>query len=354
MTQAASTVPGRTPTLARDALGGAIAALFTIPAAMAFGALVVAPLGAGHLVDGVVMGLTGAAVAGLLAGLAGNRSLGLTAPGGQLAVLLASAVAAVAAQEIAVPPVLAVGSAALIAGVVQIACGLLRCGRLVAYLPYPVVAGCGTGAAAVIVLSQAPALVGQGVGAGLGSLFTAWNPGAVAAGGAAIVASLLARRWWPRLPEVVPGLLAGCLAHWGLAQLGADYLGPTVGRVPTVVPMIDGLAAAGAVEGSALLRMLGTVAPIAIAAGVLGSIVSLVASAIIEGQSGQRRDGNRELLAQGLGNIGAGCSGGLPGSLSESRSLLAWRSGAQGRVAAISHALLEYCWFCEIPVRRPA
>ena len=105
-----------------DVIGGALSALFTIPAAMAFGALVVAPLGTAFLVDGVVMGLTGAAVAGLVAAAVGSRGIALTAPSGQLAVMLATAVT-LAADEPAirsVPPVVVVACTAGIAGVAQI------------------------------------------------------------------------------------------------------------------------------------------------------------------------------------------------------------------------------------------
>ena len=90
-----STPPGKkisaTGSMINDLIGGALSALFTIPAAMAFGALVVAPLGTAFLVDGVVMGLTGAAVAGLVAAAVGSRGMALTAPSGQLAVMLATA-----------------------------------------------------------------------------------------------------------------------------------------------------------------------------------------------------------------------------------------------------------------------
>ncbi len=337
--------PPRKPRIAtgstiNDLIGGALSALFTIPAAMAFGALVVAPLGTAFLVDGVVMGLTGAAVAGLVAAAVGSRGIALTAPSGQLAVMLATAIT-LAADEPAirsVPPVVVVACTAGIAGVVQIIGGVARFGGLVAYLPYPVVAGCGTGAAALIVLSQVPALFGHSLGADLDTVQASWNLGAIVTGFTAIAASLLSRRFIPGVPDVIPGLVAGLLAHEAMNLLDPMFHGAVIGDVPTVIPGMHGLLELRNLDRATITELIKTVAPIGVAAGVLGSILSLVAGAIVEGQTGARRNGDRELLAQGAANFASSLCGGLPGALSESRSLLSWRAGARGRIAGISHA----------------
>ncbi len=339
-----STPPGKkisaTGSLINDVIGGALSALFTIPAAMAFGALVVAPLGTAFLVDGVVMGLTGAAVAGLVAAAVGSRGMALTAPSGQLAVMLATAVT-LAADDPAirsVPPVVVVACTAGIAGVVQIIGGMARFGGLVAYLPYPVVAGCGTGAAALIVLSQAPALFGHSLGSDLDTVPASWNLGAIVTGLTAIAASLLSRRVLPGVPDVIPGLVAGLLAHEAMNLLDPKFHGAVIGDVPTVIPGMHGLLELRNLDSATITELIKTVAPIGVAAGVLGSILSLVAGAIVEGQTGLRRNSDRELLAQGVANCASSLCGGLPGALSESRSLLSWRAGARGRMAGISHA----------------
>jgi MFS superfamily sulfate permease-like transporter len=87
----------------RDGLGGMVAALFTLPGALAFGAIALSPLGEAGQAIGVAAGLVGAVVGGLVAACFSGTPGGIAAPSGQLAVLLAAGVATVAAGPIGDP-----------------------------------------------------------------------------------------------------------------------------------------------------------------------------------------------------------------------------------------------------------
>jgi len=81
------------------------------------------------------------------------------------------------------------------------------------------------------------------------------------------------------------------------------------------------------------------VAPDAVAIAILGAIESLLSAVVADGMSGRRHRSNSELVAQGVGNIAAGVTGGMPVTGTIARTATNIRAGARGPIAGIMHSL---------------
>ena len=329
-----------------DVLGGVAASLFTLPGALAFGALVLAPLGGANMAAGAAAGLSGAVVAGIIAGICGSTRGGITAPAGQLAILLATVVAFFASQPIDAKqlPMVAITMAAwctVVAGVTQIVLGSLRLGRLITYVPYPVIAGCAIGAALLIASHQTAPLLGMTGSTSWSHMFDGavdMHMGALLVGVAAVM-GVFAGRLLPKIPDLAIGLACGWAMHAVLMVTAPASVGPLLGTMPMAAPwphLADDLWQM--LHDDRLATMAVQLIPAGIGIGVLGAVLSLVAAAIAESATRVRSDGSRELLAQGAANLLGGLSGGVPSALSETRTLITWQAGGRSRLAAVAHA----------------
>src|SRR6185369_2270394 len=117
----------------RDVVAGLTVGVVALPLALAFG--ITSGMGAAQ-------GLVTAIVAGLVAAVLGGSSLQVSGPTGAMAVVLVPVVARYG--------VTAVYTVGLMAGVLVLAAGLLRLGRYVAFVPWPVVEGFTVGIATLI------------------------------------------------------------------------------------------------------------------------------------------------------------------------------------------------------------
>jgi len=207
--------------------------LVALPGAVAYGLIIFAPLGPGMAAQGALAGASGAVALGLVAGLLGSTRGLVSAPCGPAAALLAALVVGwigpggVSAAE--VPALLAV--VVLLAGLLQVLFGVLGGGRLIKFIPYPVVAGYLSAAGVLVLLKQLPLLVGAAAD-GLGPVLAgpaAWNGTALAVGFATIAATVVAQRLRSPVPPTIIGVAAGVGAFLLLGLRGGGALGASPG-----------------------------------------------------------------------------------------------------------------------------
>jgi SulP family sulfate permease len=323
---------------AAEVWGGFAAMLVALPGAVAYGLVIFAPLGPGAAAQGALAGASGAVALGLVAGLLGGTPGLVSAPCGPAAALLAAVVLewiqsnGVAPAE--VPALLAV--VILLAGLLQVLFGAVGGGRLIKYIPYPVVAGYLSAAGVLVLLSQLPALVG---GHGLAAVLAGpkgWSPTALVIGLATIAGTLLAQRLKSPVPPTIVGLALGGAAFLLLAARTGG-LAPAAAAGLVVGPMPSPLPALAAVGGrfQAALALppahLWLVFPPALTLAVLLSIDTLKTCVLTDTLTQRRHDSNRELRAQGLGNLAAGLAGGAPGSGVSGATLVNLASGGSTR-----------------------
>lgn len=291
---------------------------------------VAAALGGGHLVGGprAALALLTAALIQALLPLwqSGN-------PGTDVALILA---------------LVAVGVAS--AGLLQVGYGLLRLGRLVKYMPYPVRLGLTSGIGLLLALSAWPLMAGLGLavpGGGAQPGVSSWQPWPLVVGAvAASVTALSAWRRWP-VPALLAGLLAGMAMHGVLmawqpaAALGALAGSPHLSWGASQLWQYGLVLPAGPLPWWPTAELL---LSYALTVSALASLDTLLATSLVDGQRRVWRDADRELVAQGLGQVAAAVVGAQPASPSVPRSLSllghAAQGAASGRLLALSYALL--------------
>ena len=301
-----------------DVLGGLTTSGVVLPVAMGYGEL------SGL---GPAAGLYGAVAVGVFAGAFGGTRAMVYGPNVLLAIPMAVVVA-----EYAESPAQAV-TIGILAGLIQIAFGLLGVGRYAAYVPSSLISGLLTAFGLLIIVKQvAPALGAASQRGGVVDTVRAWpemaadaNPQALALTAMCIALGVL---WRGRLRRFAPApfvvLAAGALA-------GVFWLqdAPAIGDIPRGFPAPDLSEASFAF----FLRVLQP----AFLMALLSSIITLVTALRLDAITGAQHKPNREMTAQGIGNIAAGMVGGMPGSISQGSFVNAY-SGGRTPVAGVTVA----------------
>lgn len=309
---------GRDPR--KDVIAGLTVAVVALPLALAFG--VSSGLGA-------AAGLVTAVVAGVAAAIFGGSDLQVSGPTGAMAVVLVPIVAVDGPSG-----VLIVG---LMAGIVLIGLALARAGRVMRYVPLPVVEGFTLGIALVIALQQVPAALGtHGTGekvsvvawTALRAWFSTpvWAPVLIA--GTVTGAMLLVVRLKPGLPV---GLPAVAVVSAVVVLTGIQV--PTIGALPSGLPMPT-LPYLDPARLSSLLLP-------AVAVAALAAMESLLSASVADALSvNSRHDPDRELFGQGIANLLSPLFGGMPATAAIARTAVNVRSGAVSRLSAMVHAVV--------------
>jgi len=342
---------GRTA-LVNDFWGGLSAMLVALPASLAFGVAIVAPLGPAYSGAGALSGLLGAFAMGLVAAALGGTPRLVSAPCAPAAAVMGALALALSSDPHRDPAstLLLLSIAALISGALQILYGVLGGGTLIKFIPYPVVTGYLSGVAIVIFLKQLPSVLGlpKGMAMGDGAFHPAsWNPVSLTVGAVTIAATLLAPRLTKTVPAPILGLFAGVAAYAALAASRPGLL--TLEGNPLLIGPLSGgasfwsglgarVAALPRVAASDLALIMGP----ALTLSVLLSIDTLKTCVLVDALTRSRHESNKEVRAQGLANMLSAAIGGIPGAGTSGPTLMnlasgamTWRSGAIAGVLAL-------------------
>ena len=327
--------------MAGDLVGGLTAALVALPSAIAYGVISFAPLGPEYAGTAALAGILGTIIVGFTAAVVGGSSRLVSAPcapaAAVLSVFTATLAGSVGMPLEAIP--FAVAMTACAAGLVQIAVGLAGGGRLIKYIPYPVVAGYMSGVGILILLGQIPKIIAAPKGVPvLTALFnpSLWVPTSVVTALVTVAAMVAALRYAKAVPSAVVGLAAGVAAYFaqglidpGLLVLEGNHavIGSLGARPAEIAATVAALwspnAILAAVAGAAHF-----IVP-ALTLAVLLSIDALKSCVVLDALTGERHDSNRVLLGQGLGNTLAALVGGMSGAGTMGASLVNYNSGAK-------------------------
>jgi SulP family sulfate permease len=311
-----------------------------LPSALGNGLVAFAPLGPEHAAAGAVAGLTGAIVLGAIAALLGGTPGLVSCPSGPAAAMLTALAAHLAVADPARAPVLLLATG-LLAGAVQLGFGALRLGTMMKFIPYPVVAGFLSAAGILLAWSQLPWLLGsRGTPWEVLAQPARWSAAALATGVATFAATRLAPRVLPRIPGVLPGIAAGTVTSLAFAALdpavaaagSALRVGAVPGAAAIAAAVPARLAAFLDLRPGDVVQLLGPAAALA----ALLSVDTLKSCVLVDSVTGGRHAGNRELVAQGLGNaLGALC-GGSPGAGVSGGTLVNLGAGGRTRLSSLT------------------
>jgi SulP family sulfate permease len=310
-------------TLKIDLFAGITVGIVALPLAMAFAIACEMP---------PERGLYTAIVAGLLISVFGGSRVQIGGPTGAFIVIIVAIAAKFGYDGLLI--------AMLMAGVMLILMGVFRMGALIKFVPFPVITGFTSGIAVVIFSTQLKDIFGLSI-ANVPQEFLlkikciAENIGqtnlqAFGLCAGTVTTIFLCRKFFPRIPAMLAGMLLATLASI-LFKLDVETIGVRFGDLPRGLPapMLPGIDLAGAIE---------LVVP-ALTIALLAAIESLLSATVADGMTGDRHRSDTELIAQGIGNIGAAFFGGLPATGAIARTATNIRSGALTPVSGIVHAI---------------
>lgn len=333
-----------TTTLRADLTAGLIVAVISIPLGLAFA-----------IASGAtpIQGLITSVVAGSLVAIFGGSRFQIAGAAAALIPILAGITLK---SSNGFEDVMLAG---LMAGVLLIVMGWLRFGKLIEYIPYPVVLGFTSGIAISIIATQVNNMLGlvQYAGSGdklIGSdglvqrlpvheffhqniLETLGHLGNVSVWALLLTTfTLVAILYGPKLPYLkrVPGALIGLVAGTGLASafaLPVDSIASMFGVVPSSLPKPS-------LPDVSVSRLLELVRP-AFTIAVLIAVEALLSAVVADNLSGERHESNRELFAQGAANLLSPLFGGMPATGVIARTGANIQNGARTRMAGFSHAV---------------
>ncbi|CAM8653024.1 SUL1 Sulfate permease and related transporters (MFS superfamily) [Candidatus Methylacidiphilaceae bacterium] len=332
--------------LAKDIPAGLVVFLVALPLCLGISLASNAPLAAG-----IIAGIVGGLVVGVLSG----SSTSVTGPAAGLTAVVASQIAELGSFQ-------AFLVALIVAGALQIVFGLLKGGFLASFFPSSVVKGLLAAIGIIIILKQLPHLVGYDANpvgdtdfcqtdqkntfTELPAAFRMFLPGATMIG--LLSLSLLVVwgkvSWLQKSP--IPGplvaVLFGTAVNLVLIQMGHPWaIAPThLVQVPVAEGASGFLQLFSFPDFSALAKP--AVYGAAVTLAVIASLETLLTIEAVDKIDPQQRKSpaNRELLAQGAGNMASGFLGGLPMTSVIVRSGANLNAGAQTKISAIFHGVL--------------
>lgn len=335
-------------TLLKNAVAGVTVGIVALPLSM--GLAIASGVPPQH-------GLYTAIIGGIFIALMGGSRVNISGPTAAFVVVLLPVVAQYGLGGLLISGVLA--------GCISVGFGLLRFGRLIQAIPYPVVVGFTAGIGTVIAFLQIkdflglqPAYLGghfveKAWALGLALPTARWQEALI---GTVTLSALIA---WKRVPTRIPGYLAalvlavalGCLFNHLDALPHVDTIasrfhyelgGRTGAGIPPVPPHWVWPWELPGPDGRPLTfsaDLVSTLLGSAFTIALLGSLESLLCAIVADGMTGEEHDPNSELVGQGLGNILVPFFGGIPVTAAIARTALNVRAGGSTPVAAVVHGL---------------
>ncbi|HEY9080667.1 SulP family inorganic anion transporter [Magnetovibrio sp.] len=338
----------------RDFGPACVGALATLPQAVAYGLIAVAPLGPDWAAFGIATSVGSSILFGLITGLWGPNRFMISGPGAVTALMLASAIAAALGRGYEPSQALALAYVSIvIAGLFQVVAGWLRLGHVTSYIPVPVLSGFANASALLVMISAVPTVLGL-PGLPLGDIAVAnahaINPWAVTVGGVTIVGLLVLDGRIKVVPGAVIALAVGsALYHLGTSGLGLSAA-PLIGyidlldlwRIPPLWTAGDAwLASFGnPASPNALWRAADIPLLAGLSMGLLASFYTVICSTTLALRTDEPCDANAELRVHGVTNVLMGGLGFLPGNGSPSRSAAILDAGATSRAANYGSAIV--------------
>lgn len=330
----------------RDVVAGVVVFLVALPLCMG-----IAIASDASVFSGLLAGVVGGVVVGLLSG----SHTSVSGPAAGLTAVVAAQIHALEAFETFL-------LAVALAGVLQIGLGLLRIGLMQAFVPGSVIKGLLAAIGVILILKQIPHLVGHDADpegdlafqqpdqettfSELRAMLDDLHPGAAVVGLASLAflfawdrfKSLKSSGWPPQLVVVLLGVVVSVSLGWFGESfvIGSSHLV----QVPRAASAEEFFSFFRFPDWTQLshLPVYGAAVTIALVAS-LETLLNVEAADKLDPLK-RNTPPNRELLAQGAGNLVSGLLGGLPVTSVIVRSSVNINAGSRSRASSVTHGLL--------------
>ena len=336
----------KTNNIKGDIFGGVTAGIVALPLALAFGIQAFGGINDPAAPSlGALAGLIGATLLGFFAALFGGTHSQISGPTGPMTVITASLISAAwtASSGNFSMVLISMAMAGIFCGLFQILFGLIRIGKYVRYIPYPVLSGFMSGIGVIIILQQIYPMIGKK--SPVATIDMIINFPSACADGVSLMALIMGLgtiaiiATLPRITKKVPATLIALIVMTIISILCSFDAALTIGNIPSGLPMpffakegidLSGINWFTAIEAA--------IVPGLTLAG-LGSIDTLLTSVVADNITKTKHNPNQELIGQGIGNCLAGVFCGIAGAGATMRTVVNVKSGGRTQISGMVHAL---------------
>lgn len=300
-----------------DVMAGLTVTAVALPLALAFGV----SSGAG-----APSGIISAILAGLVMGGLAGASYQVSGPTGTMIAILASVYAGFGTEGILIT--------GFLSGIILLIAAVFHFGKLVSFIPSPVITGFTSGIAIIIAMGQIDNFFGtiSKGGSNIAKLVSygelGFFPNVYAVMIGLLVIAIMIfwpKKWNAKFPSSLAGLIIALALNWFI-----DFPVKLVGEIPSTIFLENRLVFSSMSIG----KILSLLSP-ALSIAILCMIESLLCGASAGKIKNEPLNADRELVAQGLGNILIPFFGGIPASAVLARTSVGLKSGGQTRMVSI-------------------
>ena len=334
-----------TNNLKGDIFGGITAGIVALPLALAFGIQAFGSIDDPSASSmGALAGLVGATMLGFFASLFGGTHSQISGPTGPMTVITASLISGVWTAHQSLSAVLiSMSMAGLFCGLFQILFGVIKIGKYVRYIPYPVLSGFMSGIGVIIILQQLYALVGLKSPVLTIDMITEMPERLQ--GDVSFIALLLglgtiAIIWlMPKLTKKVPATLVALIVMTVVSLFFEMEDRLLIGAIPGGLPMPFFANASISLAGIDWYETMKVAVVPGLTLAGLGSIDTLLTSVVADNITKTHHNSNQELIGQGIGNMLGGLFCGIGGAGATMRTVVNVKSGGRTKISGMVHSL---------------
>lgn len=306
-----------------DVIAGLTVAIVALPLAMAMA------VASGASPD---KGLVTAVVAGFFISFLGGSRVQIGGPTGAFVVVIFDIIQRFGFNGLIL--------ASIMAGLILIIAGYARLGKLIKYIPYPVITGFTTGIAVIIASSQVKDFLGLQVDSVPADFLNKWyvylsnldkvTYSALAMGALGLATIIICKKISPKIPSYLVSILLISSLAYGFS-MDIETIGTRFPSLPTGLPT--------PVWPEFSLEQIRALVPSAFTIAFLAGIEALLSAVVADGLIGHKHSLNQELVGQGVANIASGIFGGIPATGAIARTATNIKAGGRTPVAGIFHAI---------------
>ncbi|ABV63759.1 SulP family inorganic anion transporter [Bacillus pumilus] len=314
-----------TSKLRRDLIAGLVVGVVAIPLGMAFA-----------IASGVgpEYGLYTVIVAGILISLFGGSKYQIGGPTGAFVPILFGIVSQYGIENLLI--------AGFMAGCILVLFGIFKLGKLMKFIPRPVIIGFTAGIAVIIFSGQIANFLGlkgvekhesfflnmREIVVHLGTV----NSLAILTAVIGLIVILAAQKYIPKIPGALLGLLASTFLAVLFFQGQVETIGSAYGEIPRQLPSF-------AFPELTIEKMIYLLPP-AIVIALLGGVESILSAMVADNMKGSKHDSNKELVGQGIANMAAPLFGGIPATGAIARTATNIKNGGASPISGVVHGVV--------------
>ncbi|MEB2356409.1 SulP family inorganic anion transporter [Bacillus pumilus] len=309
----------------RDLIAGLVVGVVAIPLGMAFA-----------IASGVgpEYGLYTVIVAGILISLFGGSKYQIGGPTGAFVPILFGIVSQYGIENLLI--------AGFMAGCMLVLFGIFKLGKLMKFIPRPVIIGFTAGIAVIIFSGQIANFLGlkgvekhesfflnmREIVVHLGTT----NSLAIITAVIGLIVILTAQKYIPKIPGALLGLLASTFLAVLFFQGQVETIGSAYGEIPRQLPSF-------AFPEVTIEKMIYLLPP-AIVIALLGGVESILSAMVADNMKGSKHDSNKELVGQGIANMAAPLFGGIPATGAIARTATNIKNGGVSPISGVVHGVV--------------